>query len=63
VTAAAGLQNIKWFLNGAEFLTLRGVQEITIESLSYIPGCYYLSLYAEKDGRPYQINATFVVDN
>jgi hypothetical protein len=63
VTAAAGLGNIKWFLKGAEIVALRGFQTITIEAVSYIPGFYTLSLYAEKDGVPYQINATFVVDN
>jgi hypothetical protein len=63
VTAAVGLDNIKWFLNGAEFLTLRDAPAITIEALSYVPGFYYLSLYAERAGVPYQINTTFVVDN
>jgi hypothetical protein len=63
VTAAAGLGNIRWSLNGGEVAALRGFQTITIEAISHIPAFYTLSLYAEKDGVPYQINATFVVDN
>jgi uncharacterized repeat protein (TIGR02543 family) len=63
VTAAAGLGNIRWRLNGTELSALRDEQAITIEAASYIPGFYNLSMYAERTGVPYQINITFVVDN
>jgi hypothetical protein len=63
VTAASGMNNIKWFLGGAELTSLRGAQVIAIKAALYVPGFYYLSMYAEKAGVPYQINITFVVDN
>jgi uncharacterized repeat protein (TIGR02543 family) len=64
MTAAAGLGNIKWSLNGTELTALRGAPAIAIGAASYIPGFYNLSMYAEKTGGiPYQINITFVVDN
>jgi hypothetical protein len=64
VTAAQGMGNIRWRLNGTELSALRGQQKITIEAASYVPGFYNLSMYAEKTGGiPYQINITFVVDN
>jgi hypothetical protein len=63
-TAADGLENLRWSLNGEDVPGPRGgAQSIVIEAAKYVVGNYTLGLYAEKAGIPYSINIPFVVDN
>ena len=60
IVAADDLTDLWWSINGRQHST---AQSITIEAPNYPVGSYTLSLYAERDGVPYSITITFVVDN
>ena len=60
VVAAEGLNSLQWAINGEPH---SAAQSIVIEAVNYPAGSYQLSLYAEKDGVPYSITITFVVNN
>jgi uncharacterized repeat protein (TIGR02543 family) len=64
IAAADDLTDLQWSFNNTKIPGARGTdQSITIESANYAIGTYTLGLYAKKDGVPYSINITFVVDN
>ena len=64
VRAAENLTALQWSLNGVDIPAPRGTaREIVFAAASYISGFYTLGLRVEKDGIPYSINITFVVDN
>jgi uncharacterized repeat protein (TIGR02543 family) len=64
ITAADGLTDLQWSLNGEDLGAPRGTyKSIIIEAVDYIPRNYTLTLRAKKDNVPYAINFTFVVVN
>jgi hypothetical protein len=64
LTAAAGLTEIQWSMNGIDLPAPRGTaQSFTLEAVAYPVGDYTLGLYAEQGAIPYSINFTVTVDN
>jgi hypothetical protein len=64
ITAADDLTDLQWAINSINLDPPRGsAQSILIEAAAYPIGNYTLRLYAKREGVPYSINITFVVDN
>jgi hypothetical protein len=64
LSAAGGLTNIQWYLNGNPIDAPRGTgPSVTIDAAQYLNGFFTLGLIAKKDGVPYSWNITFTVDN
>jgi uncharacterized repeat protein (TIGR02543 family) len=64
IAAADDLTDLQWAINSINLEAPRGsAQSIVIEAATYPIGNYTLRLYAKKNGVPYSINITFVVDN
>jgi hypothetical protein len=64
LTAADDLTNLQWSINTINIAVPRGTaRTFAIEAANYAVGTYTLGLRAEKNGVPYSINITFLVDN
>jgi uncharacterized repeat protein (TIGR02543 family) len=62
ITAAEGLTDLQWTLNGVDLEAPRGTHNsIVIEAVDYPPRNYTLGLRAQKDNAPYSITVTFTV--
>jgi hypothetical protein len=64
VTAAAGLDNIQWSINGSPVAAPRGTaQSISIKAANYPAGTYILGLRVHKNGIPYSTTLNVTVNN
>jgi hypothetical protein len=64
LTAAAGLTEIQWSINGVDLAAPRGTsQSFALEAAAYPPGDYTLGLKAKQGVVPYSLNCTVTVDN